>query len=667
MKNVSTAFRNQLREKRAFDYIVTIGFVDDPNQIVLHNQDLMASGCEIVMSAESTAFPLGNAIAKTLTLVLPNADDRWSLYDFYGCTIHVVLVNHIDETESDEKIDLGTFTVITPSTSGSTIEITAVDDLYLADKPYSNENQNIMLGDLFEDVCYSCGLQAETKHFLNSGYVVKEVPAGLTCRQIIGLIAMVAGGNAQILPLKDLEITTLKRNVVHIATYDFSAFANIYDGGNFKNYTLPQILDGGDFTFTNTGDIISGGSFIDMANYHNFARNVNLTCETDDVIISGIQTTVDDVTYKCGGGDYILDIENELIKDDIQTAVDLIGAVLIGATFRIFESTHTAYPLADLADLCIIQGRRQDNYYSVITDITFAFKGATIIKCSAESPMRTGSMYSSSAIKAVQQARRDMEKKMTAFDLAVQDMNKLALNSMGYFETFEDDPVTGGRISYLHDKPDIKDSIIIYKKTIDGFFLSQDGGKTYTNGFKSDGTAVLNLLNAIGINAEWINTGILKVGNTGGNESGAIKIYNGSIEIGSWDKNGLVVKNPSGTEMMHVNSTGAKFTGEVQATSGKFTGEVQASSGSFTGEVHAGGGDIAGFTINQHSLTGTTGGDQGIWIYPPNSDDRFPNGGIAVGQAGVGLIQIGYNVGGKAVIRLEYGDVVKIIDNNGIH
>lgn len=40
---------------------------------------------------------------------------------------------------------------------------------------------------------------------------------------------------------------------------------------------------------------------------------------------------------------------------------------------------------------------------------------------------------------------------------------------MGYYETQEkqDD---GSTIMYMHDKPDLKDSTVVYKKTIDGFF-----------------------------------------------------------------------------------------------------------------------------------------------------------------------------------------------------
>ena len=70
-------------------------------------------------------------------------------------------------------------------------------------------------------------------------------------------------------------------------------------------------------------------------------------------------------------------------------------------------------------------------------------------------------------------------------------MNGLAINAMGYYETVEiqDD---GSRITYMHDKPSMGDSKIIYKKSIDGYFWSKDGGNTWTGGIDKNGNAVIN-------------------------------------------------------------------------------------------------------------------------------------------------------------------------------
>lgn len=84
-------------------------------------------------------------------------------------------------------------------------------------------------------------------------------------------------------------------------------------------------------------------------------------------------------------------------------------------------------------------------------------------------------------------------------------MNELAANTLGFFYT-EEAQEDGSVITYRHDKPTLADSKVIYKTGVDGFFLSVDGGQTWKAGFDSNGDAVLNILYAIGIQSEWINT-----------------------------------------------------------------------------------------------------------------------------------------------------------------
>ena len=551
MKKVSPEFYAQITKKRNFEYIVTVHFdevgIDD---VVLHNEDLMISGCEITNSSESSSFPLGNAIAKTLTLVLPNNTGRWDSYNFYGALIHVVLKNYTEVLDKDEYVDLGTYRVINPETPGSTVEITAVDNMYLADVKFESTSTDIKLSELFEEVCNYCHLYPETDESgnvicTNGDYIVKEIPTDATCRDMLGYIACISGGNAQILP-KLSEVTTRDSYTVHINTYEFSKLGNIWDGDKLNDYTNPQILDGGDFTFSNEDETFDGGSYLDTEYYHMLSFGTSLTCSTDDVIVTGLKTVADDDTeIKSHPFEdaYVLVIENPLIKRNEQTALDLMAPILLGYPFRPFELEHISYPLADLGDICYVMDRKSRTYPSIITDITFRFKGATTFKCSAEAPLTANASYSSKSMLAVEQAKKDTEKQINNYDIAVQRMNELAVNSLGYYESFEDDEISG-RISYIHNKPTLDTSVIAYKQTIDGFFLGKRNSTSdewsWVSGFDSNGNAVLNILNAIGINADWINTGTLTVGGTGSNKDGSIEVYDkDNKNVGSWDKNGL--------------------------------------------------------------------------------------------------------------------------------
>ena len=114
---------------------------------------------------------------------------------------------------------------------------------------------------------------------------------------------------------------------------------------------------------------------------------------TDDVVITGIQSEVDDTTYTSGQEGYMLKLDNQLITGNEQDAVNRIGRLLIGLKFRPFEMDHVAYPFAEFGDLCYVTDRKNNVYQSVITDVDFQFYGYTTIKCTAESPIRNSSAY----------------------------------------------------------------------------------------------------------------------------------------------------------------------------------------------------------------------------------------------------------------------------------
>lgn len=65
----------------------------------------------------------------------------------------------------------------------------------------------------------------------------------------------------------------------------------------------------------------------------------------------------------------------------------------------------------------------------------------------------------------------------------------------------------GGSIFYLHDKPNLADSTIVWKMTRDAFGVSTDGGKTWNAGLTVDGNLIAKILTATGVNADWIRTG----------------------------------------------------------------------------------------------------------------------------------------------------------------
>lgn len=157
--------------------------------------------------------------------------------------------------------------------------------------------------------------------------------------------------------------------------------------------------------------------------------------------------------------------------------------------------------------------------------------------------------------------------------------SELTANAMGFYQT-EEKQSDGTIIYYQHDKPKLADSTVIWKKSLDSFAVSTDGGQTW-KGLDSDGNAVLQVISAVGIIADYIKAGTLsgvKVIATSGKiagwtiDSGVLVSSDGSMKI---DSNGNTVDiYNDGSKLMSINKNGIKFwrndteTGSIGITKG---------------------------------------------------------------------------------------------------
>lgn len=218
-----------------------------------------------------------------------------------------------------------------------------------------------------------------------------------------------------------------------------------------------------------------------------------------------------------------------------------LGGRMVGIAFRPFSAQILSNPLYEPFEVVMVSDRKGNVYNSIINSVSYKIGAFTQVSCQAEDPVRNSSQYISPAVQAaVAEARKNAEKQISTYDKAVQQMNQLAMNAMGFHTTVEDQP-DGSRIVYLHDKPALEDSKTIYKQTIDGFFISTDGGNSYTAGFDKNGNVVVNILYAIGIVADWIRSGTLTLGGIN-NSDGILNLVDAAGKIlGRMDNTGLVI------------------------------------------------------------------------------------------------------------------------------
>lgn len=510
MINASAEFKQKLKDGGEIQTYADIT-LSDGTVLHLTPDDIWLGGCAIDDKTTDGKFGVGFVIGKTLSLRIANHDDRFSVYDFYNSIINLYVAMQLDNG-TIEKIRKGVYYTTIPETPGDVIEISAVDGMYRLDRDYANSGTSYPtnLQYIVTEACIECGIPIGFRDFDNSQYIVYNKPENTTYRQVISYALQIAGYNARI----DND------GYMQLVWYDTGLMDyRLYDGGDFHTYPNENNLDGGDFSDYRPVKIIDGGTFTDAHPEHIFQFK-NLAVGTDDIVITGVRVVNDKIDVLSGETGYVIKIENNpfVTKTDSDSqnlfwaeavAKDL-GERMIGMRFRAFSGSVLGNPLYEPFDVCKISDRKGNTYWSIVNSVSYTVGSYTEIACQAEDPVRNGSRYYSEAAAAVVEARRNAEKQITEYDKAVQNMNQIAMNAMGFHTTYEEQP-DGSRITYLHDKPNLADSKIVYKQSIDGFFVSQDGGKSYTAGFDSQGNVVVNILYAIGIVADWIRTGRLVV------------------------------------------------------------------------------------------------------------------------------------------------------------
>lgn len=614
MKNVSNAFKAKMNERTDFYSTAEITFADGTVK-TLTKSDFINQGNTVVQGVSSGSFPLGILSSKQISLSLLNNDDKWEEYGFYNAKI-MLFTNYQtndepvwEEDKKDfvpiiEKIQEGIFTVISPESYGSTIQISAMDESYKADREYTSTLLfPARLDDVLRDVCGTCEISLHSDDIPNKDYIVKEKPSGGTCREIIGYCAMIAGGNAII----------DNYNRLKIITYNFSAFSD-----ETKSKSIPVLSS------------FKTGMSIEAIDVEITGVQISGKVETTD---SDGNITSKDKLFKYGEEGYVLTLRNTLAEGNEEAFLKAVGDSIIGLKFRAFSGDSIANPLLEFMDCVYIRDYKGRQFQTVLTYVDFTYFGITVLKCSADSPLRNGK---SSGGNNVQQIKQLIEKERTERERALKRLSEMISNSGGGLFLTEEQLEDQSKIFYAHDKPTLAESKNIIKVTSAAIGFSTDGGETYPFVLSYDGETILRQIYAIGIDANYIKTGHITADRIRGgtmtlgglnNENGALYILNSNGEVvGTLDNKGIhtkegvfegALKAATGTFAGNLQAAGGTFNGDLQAAGGTFYGDLYAAGGTFNGNLHAAGGTFSGdlsaaggtFTGNLSAAGGTFNGD----------------------------------------------------------
>lgn len=470
--------------------------------------EIMGENCSFSDCAESSSFPIGRTIGKTMTFELDNTADQWKDYNFYRAVIHASIRAYMPEDASEyselldrkfsaildsngdpiltaksgiegtiQTINKGTYTVIAPEQYGEIVSVTAIDDMYKANTKYiSSLSLPQTAINLLRDACGTLGIVMGFATMNHGNVIISEIPEDITFRQLIGYIAMLDSANARI----DVDG---RLQFIH---WNFSA--------------------------TNT----------DLLDYTD-----QPTFSSDDISITGIRLKNASSEAFYGNKGYVLSLDNGIISDtDLNTIAALIGDSLIGARFRSLQGELSYNPFLEFGDVVYSYDRNMNRYITPITDVTSTINGITKIKTQADDPIRGQSDYSSESNNAITVAKKLVSKEAAERQKAVKQLSEALNLSSGLYMTREqlDD---GSYIYYMHDRINLSESSVIWKLTKNAFAISTDGGKTYPYGFTVNGELITSLLYAEGINADYITSGEFSITNDSGK-----KIFSASKDTG---------------------------------------------------------------------------------------------------------------------------------------
>lgn len=530
---------NQLKTESLLNsnyYVTANAVLRDGTTLSLEKEDFYLDGNGIVDSSDSGDFPIGVAIEKTATLALVNDDDRFSDYNFAGAQFTLFL--NLQLSDRLETIRRGTFIVSKKPATSDEINLTLLDYMSKAEADYkTNLVFPCSAREVLEDACQQTGIVLGDATFKNADYQVQKKPENTTFRAVIGMAAALAGGNARIDENDNLRIIT----------FDDGADTITLETVPWYDINGNTILD------------IDSNEIETVLERKGFKPNAirNLTYDVDDVVVTGVKYTDNETEYKYGTDGYVITIDNKLLSGNEQAGIDLIGKELVGMRLRPFSCDSIAIGYATFGDRITFSDIKGNIYYSYLTDVDFAFSGSTSFSCNAKSMEDINADYPDSMQVEVDNIKKDSEKKITAYDAKLKQMNELAANTLGFYYT-EEIQADGSTISYRHDKPTLADSKVIYKTGADGFFLSVDGGQTWKAGFDSNGDAVLNILYAIGIQSDWINTRGFTAKDNDGNITFRIDAETGAVNLNATE---LTIKGKTPENV--ANAEVEKFITEV--------------------------------------------------------------------------------------------------------
>lgn len=560
MRKLSNRWKEKVKNGMDVQYLKYADItLTDGTVLNLTSANLWQNGMEFEDSVSNdSSFDIGSAIINVLNLSINNFDGEYSDYDFEGAEVICYVGLQIENEDTSELLDsageqildstgdtiivhknaviektrICTVTVIEqPEDETVTIDLTCEDNMRKFDRNYSDSKLKYPAtrGQIVRDACEVCGVTLQTLNFYRDDYIVQNRPndEALTFRQVLQWVAQIGCQWMRCDEYGRLCVNWYGFVNEEELTVDELGVLKTQDGSNvnlnFSNSDGALSADNG--TLLENDGILRLFATDEKGNISEIETTYGFTPHHTDVVITGVKVTEysesssdNPQTYMVGTEGYVLGISgNKLIRvGDGQTIASIISEKCVGMRFRPFESECPTDVALEAGDSLIIVDRNGKIYTSLLTTTTLKPGSGQKIACNAKSAAKNSSTRYSQATQAFVAARNMVKQEKTAREKALEEFGKRIDSATGVYTT-EEIQEDGSRIFYLHDKPTLAESKAIWKMTSEAWGVSTDGGQTWNGGMTVDGDTIVRILNAVGVNADWINAGAIMVKDSDGN------------------------------------------------------------------------------------------------------------------------------------------------------
>ena len=573
MRNLSTEFKEQQNSGNR-NYLKYADFTfTDGSTLSITDKDLWSNGFKFEDAvSQSGSFDIGAAIVNKLTLQINNFSGKYTDYIWDGA--RVVCHIGLELSTGIEKIRICTMTVTdAPYQNTAIISLTCEDSMRLFDRDYSDSKLTYPATRLqiIQDACEVCGVTLQSTRFDNDDFVIQNRPddSSITFRQVIAWVAQMGCQWAKTDAYGRLCLGWYKNEVPD----DF-----------YNKEEVPwKDIEGKDILDTTGAQIITvmqkGITAIDTNGFTPWLYDVEITgIKVTEYVENSSQNEAK--TYQSGKSGYVIEIsDNKLIQEGSGEKIcQIIADRCVGLKFRPFTTGTLTNIAWEAGDTIKISDRNGKQYKSFLTSVTLNPGTFEQLECSAKSVSRNKQKQYTLSQQVQAENKKDLKDERTAREKALEELSQRLAESSGTYTTVETQP-DGSKIYYLHNKPQLSDSDIVWKMTAEAWAVSTDGGQHWNGGMTVDGDVIARILTATGVNADWINTGTIKAIDKDGNTTFLVDVTTGrviinadSVQIKGKDVN-AIAKEKAETEVNNFISN--TYTTDINNLQSQIDGQIE--------------------------------------------------------------------------------------------